>query len=59
MLPNVFIRLAGGRKLLADKGRACFQAGANAAISGDMLTTDDITIATDIKMGIRFYHCFS
>lgn len=50
ILPKAFIRLAGGRGLLADKGRACFKAGANAAISGDMLTTSGISIDTDMQM---------
>ncbi|ASJ21745.1 biotin synthase BioB [Brachyspira hampsonii] len=48
--PKAFIRLAGGRGLLKDKGRACFLSGANAAITGDMLTTAGISIETDKKM---------
>ena len=50
ILPYAAIRLAGGRALLSDKGKACFKSGANAAISGDMLTTTGITINDDIKM---------
>lgn len=50
LVPNANIRLAGGRGLLADKGRQCFLSGANAAISGDMLTTDGITIEQDMRM---------
>lgn len=50
LLPQASIRLAGGRGLLADKGRSCFASGANAAISGDMLTTGGITVQTDMKM---------
>ena len=50
ILPKAFIRLAGGRGLLADKGLTCFKSGANAAISGDMLTTSGISIDTDMKM---------
>ena len=50
LLPNAYIRLAGGRGLIKDKGECCFRAGANAAISGDMLTTSGITIETDMKM---------
>lgn len=50
LVPNASIRLAGGRGLLPDKGRRCFLSGANAAISGDMLTTDGISIETDMKM---------
>lgn len=50
LLPDASIRLAGGRGLLADKGKSCFQSGANAAISGDMLTTCGITVKADMKM---------
>lgn len=50
LLPNAFIRLAGGRGLLPDKGRSCFLSGANAAISGDMLTTAGITTETDLVL---------
>lgn len=50
LLPDAFIRLAGGRGLLADLGRSCFQSGANAAISGNMLTTGGITIQRDLAM---------
>lgn len=50
LIPDASIRLAGGRGLLEDKGRACFQSGANAAISGNMLTTAGITVETDRKL---------
>ncbi len=50
LVPDGFIRLAGGRGLMEDKGRKCFESGANAAISGDMLTTAGITIENDMKM---------
>ncbi|MDO4600421.1 MAG: biotin synthase BioB, partial [[Ruminococcus] gnavus] len=50
LLPDAWIRLAGGRGLLPDKGRSCFISGANAAISGDMLTTAGITIERDLQM---------
>lgn len=50
IMPDAFIRLAGGRGLLNDKGRSCFLSGANATISGDMLTTAGISIDTDMKM---------
>lgn len=50
ILPSANIRLAGGRGLLADKGRSAFLSGANAAITGDMLTTSGISIDTDIHM---------
>lgn len=50
ILPSAYIRLAGGRGLMPDKGKTCFKSGANAAISGDMLTTSGITAATDLKL---------
>ena len=50
MIPDGDIRLAGGRGLLGDKGEKCFRSGANAAISGDMLTTAGITAATDMAL---------
>ena len=50
LLPEASIRLAGGRGLLPDKGKSCFRSGANAAISGDMLTTAGITVETDKKL---------
>lgn len=50
ILPDAALRLAGGRGLLPDKGRAIFQSGANAAISGDMLTTDGISISDDLTI---------
>lgn len=49
-LPKAALRLAGGRALLPDAGRACLQAGANAAISGDMLTTAGFDIPGDMRM---------
>ena len=50
IIPDAAIRLAGGRGLLNNKGRAVFLSGANAAISGDMLTTSGITIDEDMIM---------
>lgn len=50
ILPDASIRLAGGRGLLPDKGKSCFTSGANAAISGDMLTTAGITTKTDLEL---------
>jgi len=49
LLPRSAIRLAGGRGLLCDMGEGCFKAGANAAITGDMLTTSGITVESDKK----------
>lgn len=49
--PKSFIRLAGGRGLLEDFGKRCFQSGANAVISGNMLTTTNgMTIEKDMQM---------
>ncbi len=50
LVPDAAIRLAGGRGLMPDHGRLCFQSGSNAAISGDMLTTAGYTIETDFVM---------
>lgn len=50
ILPKASIRLSGGRGLLPDKGKSCFTSGANAAISGDMLTTAGITTKTDMGL---------
>lgn len=50
IIPDGQIRLAGGRGLMSDMGKQLFQSGANAAISGDMLTTRGITIDNDMKM---------
>ncbi|MDO5128270.1 MAG: biotin synthase BioB [Eubacteriales bacterium] len=49
-IPDAFLRMAGGRGLLGDKGESCFTGGANAAISGDMLTTAGISIETDREL---------
>lgn len=48
--PDSFIRLAGGRSLIKDKGKKAFLSGANATISGDMLTTNGFNTKTDIKL---------
>ncbi|MDE7463877.1 MAG: biotin synthase BioB, partial [Clostridiales bacterium] len=50
ILPDASIRLAGGRGIMSDRGRACFTAGANAAITGDMLTTSGFEAKDDIAM---------
>ncbi len=50
LIPKGMIRLAGGRGLVGDKGEKCFKSGANAAISGDMLTTAGITVETDMDL---------
>ncbi len=48
--PTAYIRLAGGRLLLSDKGEQAFKSGANAAILGNMLTTDGVSFEDDLKM---------
>lgn len=50
LIPDGDIRLAGGRGNMEDNGRTLFMSGANAAISGDMLTTSGYTIESDKKM---------
>lgn len=50
ILPDGAIRLAGGRGLIDKRGKTTFTSGANAAISGDMLTTAGISIQDDMKM---------
>lgn len=50
VIPDGFIRLAGGRGIMSDKGRSLFTSGANAAISGDMLTTQGITTEKDMQI---------
>lgn len=50
LLPRGIIRLAGGRGLFQDKGKQIFESGANAAISGRLLTTVGITIDDDLRL---------
>ena len=50
LIPDASIRMAGGRGLMEDKGEILFRGGANAAISGDMLTTSGFTIESDKKL---------
>lgn len=50
IVPDASIRLAGGRGLMEDKGVSLFKSGANAAISGDMLTTSGITVKKDMDI---------
>lgn len=61
ILPDSSIRLAAGRGTFDDKGARCFLSGANAAISGDMLTTSGITTETDMellnKLGYKVRFC--
>jgi len=48
--PSADIRLAGGRNLIHEYGRACFRAGANATITGNYLTTSGNKICDDKRM---------
>lgn len=48
--PEADIRLAGGRMLLTNYGEAALRGGANATITGDMLTTSGNGIAEDIQL---------
>ncbi len=48
--PTANIRLAAGRKFLPDSGAAAFLHGASAAITGNMLTTLNTNIASDLKL---------
>lgn len=50
IMPHAALRLAGGRALMAEMGKTAFEAGANAAISGDMLTTYGISVEDDFRM---------
>ena len=48
--PKAFIRLAGGRNRIDKFGENCFNAGANATITGNYLTTSGNKICDDKKM---------
>ena len=48
--PDAYIRMAGGRALLGDKGRKAFQSGANAGILGNMLTTEGVEMNDDLEL---------
>ena len=48
--PTSYIRLAAGRALMAESGRNAFLAGANATITGDMLTTSGNNTQQDKAM---------
>lgn len=57
--PETFIRLAGGRNKIDKFGEDCFNAGANATITGNYLTTsgnkicDDKKMVSDLKLEVR------
>ena len=48
--PAAWIRMAAGRGQFTEGGRELFESGANAAITGDMLTTTGTSMADDIEM---------
>lgn len=48
--PTADIRLAAGRSIMAESGKAAFCSGANAAITGNMLTTSGNNIREDFAM---------
>lgn len=48
--PTADIRLAAGRALMKDSGKTAFHSGANATITGNMLTTTGCNIAQDKAM---------
>ena len=48
--PKAIIRLAGGRNRIDEFGKKCFNAGANATITGNYLTTSGNKICDDKKM---------
>lgn len=50
ILPDVFLRAAGCRGLLFDKGEKLLKSGLNAFISGNMLTTYGISCKSDLQM---------
>ena len=51
--PAADIRLAGGRRLMKNSGEEAFLSGANATITGNMLTTSGSTIKSDREMLTR------
>ncbi len=50
IIPDGMVRIAAGRNTMPDHGRRAFLSGANAAISGDMLTTTGVSTQEDIAM---------
>jgi len=57
--PKALIRLAGGRNHIDEFGKNCFNAGANATITGNYLTTlgnkicDDMKMVSDLNLEVR------
>ena len=48
--PTAYVRLAAGRTLMRENGKEAFFAGANATITGDMLTTSGNNRQQDQEM---------
>ncbi len=48
--PTAYIRIAAGRNYFTDGGKVLFEAGANAALTGDMLTTVGNNTTQDREM---------
>lgn len=48
--PTAYVRLAAGRLLMKENGKNAFLSGANATITGDMLTTSGNNTAQDKEM---------
>lgn len=48
--PTAEVRLAAGRDLMECSGKEAFRSGANATITGDMLTTTGSNIQSDLEM---------
>lgn len=48
--PTAMVRLAAGRNSMEHSGERAFRSGANAAITGDMLTTSGNRISEDQEM---------
>lgn len=51
--PQAYIRLAAGRILMEDSGKKAFLSGANATITGDLLTTSGNNIEQDKTMLVQ------
>jgi len=53
VLPRAVLRLAGGRLLFASYFSSLYQYGINAVITGDMLTTQGISIQKDVDVACK------
>ena len=57
--PTAFIRIAAGRNYFDNSGKALFCAGANAVLTGDMLTTTGSKTAQDRQMLAEIGYTFA